>query len=438
MISVLRKYINILNFVIFLLLFVLLFNRFSFAQTPIPTPTPIPASSPTPTPTPIPASSPTPTPTPDNSQAVQDLQNQINDLQNKISDLQNQEETLNSQIAVMDSQIKITQLRIESTKQEINDLTLDIDTSNEKISTLQNSLVKLTGVLVDRIVATYEVGTIQPFHVLLASDNVSNFFSRLNYLRIAQDHDKRLIYDTVQAKNDYANQKTIFEDKKKTVEALKAKLEDYTNELNQEKQAKQDLLSQTQGSEANYQRLLSQAKAQLASFSAFVTAQGGASILTNQTVCDGWGCYYNQRDGQWGNILINGQSGYSVAEYGCLITSVSMIASHMGHKEILPSDIALSSGSNFAVDTAMLRDSINVKGVTITRVGTSLDSALQDGPVVVGIAYGNGGTHFVVIKSGSNGNYIMDDPFIPNGHDVSFTDHYSTSSIFEVDKVTIQ
>ena len=126
-----------------------------------------------------------------------------------------------------------------------------------------------------------------------------------------------------------------------------------------------------------------------------------------------------------------------MAGYGCLITSVAMVASHMGHKEIMPSDIALSSGSNFAVDTAMLRYTITVKGVNISRNGTSsIDSALNSGPVIVGI-YAYGGTHFVVLKSGSNGNYIMNDPFISGGHDISFTDHYSLNSIFERDTVSI-
>ena len=229
------------------------------------------------------AETPTPTPTPstDNSQAVRDLQNQINDLQNKVTDLQKQEKTLSSQIAVMDSQIKLTQLRINSTKQQITDITLDIDTTNKKISTLQNSLVKLTGVLINRIVATYEVGTVQPFHILLSSNNVSNFFSRLNYLKIAQQHDKRLIYDTTQAKNDYANQKTIFEDKKKKIETLKAQLEGYTSQLNQEKKDKQALLSVTQNSESVYQQRLQAALAEQRAIQQ-ITAGGGNAVSVGQ------------------------------------------------------------------------------------------------------------------------------------------------------------
>lgn len=382
-------------------------------------------------------SSPSPSPTPDNSAQIQDLQNKINDLEGKISDLQGQEKTLSSQIAVMDSQIKLTEYRIEATQEQITSLTLDIDTASKKVSGLEQSLNGLVNVLANRIVATYEVGTIQPLQILLTSGNASDFFKRLNYLKIAQAHDKQLIYDTEQAKVDYANQQAIFEEEKKKVVALEAQLQAYTDQLNQEKSAKQDLLTQTQGSEANYQSLLAQAKAQLSGFSRFVTSQGGASILSGQTSCDDWGCYYNQRDSQWGNILINGQSGYSMAGYGCLITSIAMLASHMGHKDVLPGDIATSGDSNFAVGTAMLKYSISVKGVNISRSGVSpLDSALSSGPVIVGI-YAYGGTHFVVLKSGSSGNYVMNDPYIAGGHNISFTDHYSLSSIFEIDRVSM-
>jgi len=57
------------------------------------------------------------------------------------------------------------------------------------------------------VVATYEVGTIQPLQILLTSSGASDFLSRLNYLKRAQAHDKQLIYQTQQAKVDYANQK---------------------------------------------------------------------------------------------------------------------------------------------------------------------------------------------------------------------------------------
>lgn len=185
-------------------------------------------------------------------------------LKGKINEKASQKKTLSSEIASMNNQINLTELQITSTEAQITNLTLDIDTATKKISGLEKSLNELIVVLMNRVVATYEVGTIQPLHILLTSSDASNFFSRLNYLRIAQAHDKRIIYETQQAKNDYTTQKEIFESKKKEVEQLKSKLEAYTVQLAVDKSNKQSLLNVTSNDEARYQRLLQQAQAERA------------------------------------------------------------------------------------------------------------------------------------------------------------------------------
>ncbi|MDZ4227717.1 MAG: hypothetical protein U1E54_00565 [Candidatus Levybacteria bacterium] len=372
----------------------------------------------------------------DNKISVQDCPAYI---QSKLSLLQGQSKTLSSQIAIMNSQINLTQARIEANKRQVLDLTLDIDTATKKIDTLSDSLNRITGILLNRIVATYQAGKIQPLEMFLSARDASNLLTRLNYLRIAQNHDKRLIYDVQQAKNDYANQKDIYEAKKKKVENLKKQLEAYTNQLGQDKANKQRLLTETEGSEENYQNLLAQAQAQLAAFSNFTAARGGASILSNQTVCDdGWsGCYYNQRDSQWGNLALNNTQ-YTIASDGCLVTSMAMVYSHYGHRSVNPISIN-SNSSNFAsYFPAYLKYIITADGATSTRVGSIIDSTLSSGdPVVVGVSYDGGSIpdHFVVLISGSEGNYKMNDPFTPDGHNIPFTDHYSVGSIRQIHKV---
>jgi peptidoglycan hydrolase CwlO-like protein len=217
---------------------------------------------------------PTPTPTPSNSQALADLQKKINDLQGKITDLQSQEKTLSSQIAIVDNNIKLIEYQIESIQEQITTLTLDIDTASKKIVSLQGSLENSINVLLNRIVATYEVGSIQPLEILLTSGSASDFLKRLNYLKLAQAHDKKLIYETQQAKVDYTNQKNIFEDKKQEIEVLKKQLEQKTNELGQEKDSKQRLLAETQGSEQNYQSLLANARAEYEAIQGIVSGKG--------------------------------------------------------------------------------------------------------------------------------------------------------------------
>jgi peptidoglycan hydrolase CwlO-like protein len=216
----------------------------------------------------------TPTPTPGKTQQAIDLENKIKGLENKISELKGQEKTLSSQIAVMDSQIDLTQARIDSTKEQILELTANIDTTNKKINSLQASLTDLMGLLVKRIVATYQVGSAPSFQVLMSSTSVSNLFTRLNYLKFVQAHDKELIYSTQQAKMDYSNQKTIFEDEKKKVESLKKQLEDYSAQLESQKADKQRLLDETEGSEATYQQLLAQARAEYEQIQGIVSGKG--------------------------------------------------------------------------------------------------------------------------------------------------------------------
>lgn len=201
-------------------------------------------------------------------------QEKITCLQNKVNELRGQKRTLSSQIAVMDSQIRLTEARILGTKQEISELGLDIDTADKKIDNLENALNNLIKILLNRMVATYEIGRAQPFEILLSSNNASSFFSRLSYLRIAQQHDKQLIYLTQQAKSDYANQKSIFQEKRKKAEILKISLEKYTSQLAQDKVNKQNLLIVTNNDESRYQQLLNQAQAERA-----ITFGGGVDTF---------------------------------------------------------------------------------------------------------------------------------------------------------------
>ena len=43
----------------------------------------------------------------------------------------------------------------------------------------------------------------------------------------------------------------------------------------------------------------------------------------------------------------------------------------------------------------------------------------------------------MVVKSYSNGKYIMNDPYTEGGHDKIFADYYSINSVFSVERVSI-
>ncbi len=376
--------------------------------------------------TPTPTTSATPTPE-ENGEKKEELEKKIAELESKVAEAQAQGKTLSSQITVMDSQTRLTQLRINSTQAEITKLTKDIEVATDKIEHLEEALTNITKALLNRIVVTYQQGTVPPVHLLVAASDAKDLIRRANYIKLAQEHDKKLIYDTQQAKTDYQNQKDIFEQKKKKVESLKSQLVAYTNQLEQEKKSKQVLLSVTKNDEAKYQSLLKEARAQISGFKSFATSQSGSGVLPPQASPDGW--YYNQRDSRWGNNTI-GASGEKVWEVGCLLTSMAMVLKQSG-QSITPAEVA-ATNSYFFSDTAYML--IPWGGGRFTSIWSkdlgSIDSKLAAGkPVIIGVKAGPYGTHFIVFKSGSNGDYVMNDPWY--GANLKFSDHYSTSQIFQ-------
>lgn len=372
--------------------------------------------------------------------AVDALQKQIDDLKNKISDLQGQEKTLTNQIAVMDSQIKLTEVKIEATKEAIAQLAVDIDKTKQKIDELDVTLTSMATVLIKRIAATYEAEKMPVFQFLADTGTMENYVRQMSYLKAIQAHDKQLMYTAQVTQNSFQDQKQLLEAQKKKQDDLQKQLIGYTANLNQQKSQKNDLLTQTRGSEANYAKLLAQAQAQLQNFRAFVNSQGGDQLLSNQTSCDDWGCYYNQRDSQWGPIPLN-NTHYTIASDGCLLTDVAMVFTHFGHRSVNPITIN-SNPDNFAsYEPAWLSKTVYADGATLTRISADVDGELNAGrPVIVGISYDGGPLpdHFVTLISGSNGNYRMHDPYLKDGHNVPFTDHYSVKSIREINKIQIQ
>lgn len=373
---------------------------------------------------------------PDSEQPLKDYRDNCI---SKINDLQGQQKTLSSTISFLNSQINLAQAEIAQSEQELDVLELEIDDLTGKIDSIDFSLDDLTILFITRVKQSYKQRISDTGFALFNSTGFSDFFRRLEYIKKVRDHDREVMISLEKSRLDYDTQKTTKEEKQAEVEALQFKLESQRNSLAQQKSAKNKLLADTRNSEKQYQLLLSEAQTQLASFSRFITGQGGASILSGQTSCDDWGCYYNQRDSQWGNQAI-GLSNSSMAEYGCLVTSMAMIASHYG-KNITPGQIASSSSPFYSSTAYMLQGEWSVNGVSTTRTrlgySTSLiDSELDAGrPVIVGI-YG-GPDHFLVIKSKVNGEYIMNDPYTENGKDLKFTDKYPLGAISVVHRVTV-
>lgn len=346
------------------------------------------------------------------AKTIQQIQDEIEQYEAELSRLKNQANTLSNQIAQFNAQIRLTTLKIQETQEKILLL-------GGRIDQLEVSLEALTKAFSSRASETYKMVRLGDSLIfLISAPDLTSVVSRYHYLQRIQEADRDLLMRLQKAQGVYQEEKTDQED-------LQEQLEIQKTNLDNQKTAKANLLAVTRNDESRYRQLLAQAKAQLAAFSRFAARQGGATILSNQTKCDGWGCYFNQRDSLWGNIGMGGSS-YSVAEYGCLITSVSMIASHYG-RDIKPIDIAVNS-NYFVPGTGYLYHSAEGMPFSLTAVSRDrLDSELSKGPVIAGLY--SGPDHFIVILRKEGDNYIMHDPFLENGNNHLLSDRYNVSDI---------
>lgn len=362
-----------------------------------------------------------------------ECKNLIKEYEQKLSDTRVKKNTLSSEIQFMDTQIYLNQLRVQNTEAQVKTTQEEIENLEGRIGGFDRSLDFLTKVLLQKIVEGYkrkqEVNFLQ---LILEADNASTLVNRLKYVQVTQSEDSKLTFQVQEAKQNAEKQKNQREKKKLELDQLQLDLEKQKIDLDNQKTAKQRLLADTQNSEAVYQSILSRARAQLSGFSSFARSSGVFSSVGAGSLGSGSdGNYFSQRDSRWSSQIIGNSSSdcnghpCSVLEAGCLVSSVAMASKKKGIG-LDPGAIA-SNPNYFSANTAYMKFGLP-SGLSRHQIGLSdVDSQLQQGNyVIAGINYGgcsSNSDHFVVLISGSSGNYTMHDPLY--GPDLPFSSHYS-------------
>jgi peptidoglycan hydrolase CwlO-like protein len=371
-----------------------------------------------------------------NNQQIDVLNQQIAQYQAELQQVGANKKTLQAAINALNLQRNTIKTQVAATQLQINATQLQIQQIGGEISDTQQTITTEQAGLGEELVILQKADD-QPLLVqVLSSNDITQTWSAVNATLQMQDAIVGKMEALQTQEDSLTNSQIATKQKQTTLATQKQSLATQQQTLIVTEQSKSQLLVQTNSQEATYEKLLAAAQAQVASFSAFAQNAGGSKLLGNQTTCDAWGCYYNQRDTAWGNDSLNGTQ-YKLASDGCLVTAMAMVMTHYGYKDVTPVTINSNPANFAAYYPAYLLITINVDGASATRKAAAIDATLATGnPVIVGInAYG--GTHYVVLVSGSRGNYIMKDPYIANGNNVSFTANYSLRSIFGISKVTV-
>jgi len=237
------------------------------------------------------------------SSRYEELSRQIKELEQKLEETKAREKTLSSQITYMNNQIKLTTLKINETQVRISQLEEEIENLSAKIDRLEGSLEHLSTVLLARIIETYKRGNTPSFYLIFSSGNFSDFLIRLKYISIVQAHDKQLMIQMQETKDNYMDQKNLREEKKKEEERLKRQLESQKATLAQQTKDKEALLEITRNDEKRYQELLAAARAEQSALES--TMQQALALLKNGSPIE-----------EGAQIALIGNSGYPYCSTG--------------------------------------------------------------------------------------------------------------------------
>ncbi|MDP1690337.1 MAG: hypothetical protein Q8L52_04040 [bacterium] len=221
------------------------------------------------------------------SSRQQDLQNQLNDIERQIAvqqqlldTAQSQHQTLQSQINAFNAEIRKTQLQIQAISVAIAQLNGDIGVRNQTLAQLSAQLIAEKESLAQILRQTQVLDNYSAISVALGSQNVSEFFSDLD----AFTSIKRSLADSF---NQIERTSSSTEMEKEALQARLVKQEQLRQVAQVAKQSlqaqevqKQQLLAQTKGIEANYQKLIAtnQKTAAQIRTELFTLAGGGGQI----------------------------------------------------------------------------------------------------------------------------------------------------------------
>lgn len=308
-------------------------------------------------------------------------------------------------MAVTDTQLSQTQAAIDDLKKQIAEQESNLAAEKDKLNNVVTSL--------------YMEGDNGLFESVLASDSLSEIITTQQYYESIGQQINSTIAKIDQLKAELKIKKDEADAQLAQLTGLRQSQAENNNYLASQKTMKTRLLSDTNNAISDLQDEQKVAEQKVAELQAKIaqirssSSGGGGDLISGSA-----GYYFQQNDGRWNDYKIGRYA--TIGDYGCLLTSLTMISDYYGNNynpmtAAQVSSFNRSGGSNDGalISTPIVHD-YGSRGIDWDEV----DSELSSGhPVVLGVALGvdmgnsYGVSHFVVALSKlSDGRYTMLDP----------------------------
>lgn len=341
----------------------------------------------------------------------------------ELIDIKNkQQDTLQNQLDTIDKEQEMNKLQIGSTQKQISDLDKRINELEKNILEKEADLEIQKKILAGLIQSYYEYDQQGLLDIVLIDKDFSDTTSQEDYIEQSGVKLSEVVATIQEDRDSMLNDRNELNQKREDINKKKEDLADKNADLQYSENQKNSLLTKTQGEEQKYQDLLAnveEQKKQLFNFSeASNLGEVSASVSkypkpSSNLASTSW--YFSQKDSRWGNKRI-GNSSSLMKDYGCAVTSVSMVFRKKG-SSIDPGKMAGQKIYYYDLIKWPATWSPGISLVSSISHGnikwSTIDSEIGKGnPVIVYIGKTNGGGgHYVVITGKDSKDYIVHDPY---------------------------
>lgn len=199
---------------------------------------------------------------------ISDLENKKEDLESKQQEVEEQKEEVTAQknsvldeISELNIQISKYEEEIEELNTKIKELEESIETKEKEIKELEEETKQRQELLVNRLVAMYEMGQTSYLDVLLSSEDMTSFLS--NYYRIQEiaEADQEVIDSVIEKQNQTETAKQELEKNKIEIDESKKEVEKKNESLQTAKQSKQVKVNSLSAEEKKLQQTIDEFEA---------------------------------------------------------------------------------------------------------------------------------------------------------------------------------
>lgn len=191
---------------------------------------------------------------------LRNLQKQIEEQEVALKKIRNQKLTLDNQVQLLDKQIEAAQLSLSAIETEVITIRLERSALNKELVDLEEDALNQKLILQKAIRKSYVDRQEGLLEMLVSSDSLAGFMTRLEYLDRVQHHISVSLKTLTELKQSLAVKKVVLEDKDKRLDEIRSAKLIEEQSLQIQYQAKDGILKDLKLSESEYQQKLNEAK----------------------------------------------------------------------------------------------------------------------------------------------------------------------------------